>query len=185
MEYKAHDAALKDKRAQTYWGTNGLYRYAAKWNRCAWAGILRVFCVSHPFVQFYSRFRSSRCCCPSVKTCRFSYDVFASIIAPDFNNFRAPQMALVMMQFAIQSWWWYGLTTLLELAWESDAATQKIPWRWRLRISSLRASSIPEWAKKAFKGKLTQKGLDQIVPWLFSQMTSDWLVTAFLGLAGQ
>ena len=29
----------------------------------------------------------------------------------------------------------------------------------------------------------SKKGLDQIAPWLYSQMTSDWLVTAFLGLS--
>lgn len=187
MEYKPTGRA-KGQTVQTYWGQMA-FTDAANYMGIGVLGLAFLGFFAYrkdPFVQFLLTLSVFSVLLSFGKNMPLLYDVFFYHV-PGFNNFRAPQMALVMMQFAIPILAGYGLTTLL--SWRGNLT----PQRKKILLGGIGGYALFLVAGFLYSGMGeegyiqgvidSKKGLDQIAPWLFSQMTSDWLVTAFLGLA--
>jgi hypothetical protein len=186
MEFKQPGRG-KGQVVQTYWGQMAFTDAANYMGIGVLAlAILGFFAFRKDvFVQFLLTVSLFSLLISFGKNMPILYDVLFYHL-PGFNNFRAPQMALVMMQFAVPILAGYGLTALIR--WRG----QLTPQRTKILLGGIGGfvvflligllySAIGEegYVQSVIDSK---KGLDQIAPWLFSQMTSDWLTTAFLGL---
>ena len=103
---------------------------------------------------------------------------------PGFNNFRAPMMALCVMQFAIPILFGYGLSALND--WRNEGWNQhKTPILAALGgmvillISGFMVSESGYIADMQAAGKVPE----QLFEFVYEQMKSDWLTTSFIGLA--
>ena len=131
------------------------------------------------------------------------YDLFFHFV-PGFNKFRAPSMALAMMQFAVPILAGYGIVQITQ--WEAHPT---LPYRKRLLwgvgaaivflitgfiMSSMFEVSYTNAVMEGFKskfGSVTQQQFDQwkqgagadLSQFVFKEMISDWYVTAFIALA--
>ncbi len=131
------------------------------------------------------------------------YDLFFYFV-PGFNKFRAPSMALAMMQFAVPILAGYGIVQITQ--WEAHPT---LPYRKRLLwgvgaafvflitgfiMSSMFEVSYTNAVMEGFKskfGSVTQQQFDQwkqgagadLSQFVFKEMISDWYVTAFIALA--
>jgi hypothetical protein len=131
------------------------------------------------------------------------YDLFFYFV-PSFNKFRAPSMALAMMQFAVPILAGYGLVQVTQ--WRAHPT---LPYRKRLMwgvgaavlfvitgfiISSMFETSYTEAVMNGFKSKFGSVTEQQFEQWkqgagydlsqfVFKEMLSDWYATAFIALA--
>lgn len=110
------------------------------------------------------------------------FDVFYYNL-PGFNNFRAPMMALCVMQFAVPILFGYGLSALN--VWRNEGWSQhKNPLLIMLGamgillISGFMISESGYIADVQAAGKVPE----QLFEFLYEQMRSDWLITSFIGL---
>lgn len=187
MEYKPAGRS-KGQVVQTYWGQMAFTDAANYMGIGVLAlAILGFFAYRKDvFIQFLLAISVFSLLISFGKNMPILYDVLFYHL-PGFNNFRAPQMALVMMQFAVPILAGYGITALI--SWRGHLTPQRrkilfggIGGFVAFLLIGLLYSGMGEegYVQSVIDSK---KGLDQIAPWLFSQMTSDWLMTAFLGLA--
>jgi hypothetical protein len=103
---------------------------------------------------------------------------------PGFNNFRAPMMALCVMQFAVPILFGYGLSALNEwrnTGWEMSKNTLlgMTGAMGLLLISGFLVSESGYIADVQAAGKVPE----QLFEFLYEQMKADWLLTSFIGLA--
>ncbi|MBS1538204.1 MAG: YfhO family protein [Bacteroidetes bacterium] len=187
MEYKPSGRG-KGHVLQTYWGQMAFTDAANYMGIGVLAlAILGFFAYRKDvFVQFLLTISIFSLLISFGKNMPILYDVLFYHL-PGFNNFRAPQMALVMMQFAVPILAGYGLTALI--SWRGNLTPQRkkalfggIGGFVAFFIIGLLYSGIGEegYVQSVIDSK---KGFDQgTAQWLFSQMTSDWLTTAFLGI---
>lgn len=110
------------------------------------------------------------------------FDIFYYNL-PGFNNFRAPMMALCVMQFAIPILFGYGLSALN--TWRSEGWDQhKTPilitlgGMILLLISGMTISESGYLADVQAAGKVPE----QLFEFLYEHMKSDWLMTSFIGI---
>lgn len=111
------------------------------------------------------------------------FDVFYYNL-PGFNNFRAPMMALCVMQFAIPILFGYGLTAINEWrnsGWETSKKTMlgMTGVMGLLLVSGFLVSESGYIADVQAAGKVPE----QLFTFLYEQMKADWLITSFIGLA--
>lgn len=118
------------------------------------------------------------------------YDIFFYSV-PGFNKFRAPSMALALLQLAVPILAAYGLRAVEE--WREQATDKQ------KRNALLFAGSgavflvaglvYPGMAEASYMGDLaanatTSRYPQELQQWIFEQWKSDWMVTAALLLAG-
>ncbi len=188
MEFK-QPGRSKGQVVQTYWGQMAFTDAANYMGIGVLAlAILGFFAFRKDiFVQFLLTISIFSLLISFGRNMPILYDVLFYHL-PGFNNFRAPQMALVMMQFAVPILAGYGLTALISWRGQQLTAQRKkvlfggiVGFVVFLGIGLIYSGMGEEGYVQSVVD--SKKGLDQIAPWLFSQMTSDWLVTGFLGLA--
>ena len=103
---------------------------------------------------------------------------------PGFNNFRAPMMALCVMQFAVPILFGYGLSALNEWrnsGWEMSKNTMlgMTGAMGLLLVSGFLISESGYIADVQAAGKVPE----QLFEFLYEQMKADWLITSVIGLA--
>lgn len=116
------------------------------------------------------------------------YDVFFYHV-PLFNKFRAPSMALVLMQFAVPILAAHGLATVLEWRRHSAVATRMF-FRWAFGGLALwLLIGVVVWAlfERSYLEAVAQSATGKQYPpaihaFIWQEMISDWFVTAALGL---
>ncbi|MFN5519415.1 MAG: YfhO family protein [Ignavibacteria bacterium] len=111
------------------------------------------------------------------------FDIFYYNL-PGFNNFRAPMMALCVMQFAIPILFGYGLSALND--WRNQSWSQsKNPMlvifggMVLLLLSGFLISESGYIADVQAANKVPE----QLFEFLYEQMKADWMITSFIGIA--
>ncbi len=111
------------------------------------------------------------------------FDIFYYNL-PGFNNFRAPMMALCVMQFAIPILFGYGLSALND--WRSQGwAQSKKPMLAILGGMSLLLVSGFLISESGYIADVqaANKVPEQLFEFLYEQMKADWMITSFIGIA--
>jgi len=113
------------------------------------------------------------------------YDLFFQYV-PGFNNFRAPQMALVMIQFAVPILAGYGLKAINDWRTNAQPSTKKGLTIF-LAISGgffLLSLIMPSMVESSYK--MAVEGSKKIAPEnisaIYDAMASDWMQTGFVML---
>lgn len=125
------------------------------------------------------------------------YDVFYNFV-PGFNKFRAPSMALCLLQFSVPVLAGYGASRLISWATAADATSKRVATYAGAAaaiffVSSLVGPSIIETSYRSDVAEaIMAKNPDQIqsieqiprqyVDMIFNNMASDWRVTAVIAL---
>ena len=116
------------------------------------------------------------------------YDIFYYYV-PSFNKFRAPSMALAIMQFAVPILAGYGLTSLLTTNNEKSIKSIKyllyssfvffgIGILFSLIFKSSYIDAMRSSANESFQNLASQ--LPDIYDFIYTQMISDWLINGLL-----
>jgi len=103
---------------------------------------------------------------------------------PGFNNFRAPMMALCVMQFAIPILFGYGLSALND--WRNQGWSQsKHPMLVMLGGMALLLVSGFMISESGYIADVqaANKVPEQLFEFLYEQMKADWMITSFIGIA--
>ncbi len=116
------------------------------------------------------------------------YDVFFYHV-PLFNKFRAPSMALVLVQFAVPLLAAAGLATVLRWRQQPEAAT-RVFFRWAfggLLFWLLIGVGVWAFFERAYIEAVAQSATGKQYPpaihaFIWQEMISDWFVTAAFGL---
>jgi hypothetical protein len=102
---------------------------------------------------------------------------------PGFNNFRAPMMALCVMQFAIPILFGYGISALTSWRENRHPDQDKILYSLAGALGLLLVSSIfIEEGSYSEAIAQTQKIPQELFPFIYSSMKSDWFLTSFIGI---
>ena len=110
------------------------------------------------------------------------FDIFYYNL-PGFNNFRAPMMALCVMQFAIPILFGYGLSALND--WRSQGwAQSKKPMLAILGGMSVLLVSGFLISESGYIADVqaANKVPEQLFEFLYEQMKADWMITSFIGI---
>jgi hypothetical protein len=111
------------------------------------------------------------------------FDIFYYNL-PGFNNFRAPMMALCVMQFAIPILFGYGLSALND--WRSQGWAQcKKPMLAILGGMSVLLVSGFLISESGYIADVqaANKVPEQLFEFLYEQMKADWMITSFIGIS--
>jgi hypothetical protein len=128
----------------------------------------------------------------------FLYDFFYNVV-PNFNKFRAPSMALAMIQFAVPLLSAFGITALASLRGSEPTGKQKssppIPKSVMVFVSACALFLVlgfiyPSLFESDFKSAVTsseslkqyygEQNLGQVSDFIFDEMSSDWKATGFI-----
>lgn len=111
------------------------------------------------------------------------YDIFFYHV-PGFNNFRAPMMALCVMQFAVPILFGFGLSAVS--SWRGNLTDQnkKILLGILGGLVVLLISGFMVGQEGYFADmKSSQKVPEELFSFLYDSMKSDWIITSLLGIA--
>jgi len=109
---------------------------------------------------------------------------------PLFNKFRAPSMALVLVQVAVPILAAAGLSTVLGWRWQPEPATRTF-FRWAfgaLGVWLLLGVIVWAFFEQSYLEAVARSPIGKQYPpaihaFIWSQMIEDWFMTTFLGLA--
>jgi len=190
LSYKGPETGNQERQIPTYWGQMP-FTDAAQY--------LGIFVLAlailggierrkEPFVQFLVGVSIFGLFLSFGKNFSLIYDLFYYYV-PYFNKFRAPAMALMIPQFTIPLLAGFGLASAIQ--WRSNLQESQKKMMYGLvgffvlfLIAGLGYSAIGETgylsdvAKSQNAGQLPLS----IQKYIWSQMISDWFVTAFIGL---
>ncbi len=191
LDYSGPATGNKEYKLPTYWGQKPFDDAAAYMGIIVFALAFIGFILNKKdvFVQFLLFISLFSLILSFGKNFSILYDFFYYYV-PGFNKFRAPSMALAIMQFAVPILAGYGLSSLL-----SDKNTEKISKTikyllytsltffglgllFSIIFKSAYLDAIRSSSNSSFQNLASQ--LPDIYDFIYTQMISDWLINAIL-----
>lgn len=199
LEYKGELTGNREVRLPTYWGQKP-FEDAAAYMGIAVLG-LALFGAFHfrkdVFVQFLIALSLFALLLSFGYTLPVLYDFFFYNV-PSFNKFRAPSMALAMMQFAVPVLAGYGLAGIFKFRKDADEKDKKTVMYMLIAagaffVIGLAFSAIFQSAYldsmdesdliKRFSSQYGASAADSIKEFVWGEMISDWLINGALLVA--
>jgi hypothetical protein len=202
LEYKGPLTGGRSTLLSTYWGqmpfTDAANYMGIGVLMLAIIGALRFW--RETFVQFLIALALFSLLLSFGRTFSLLYDVFFYYV-PGFNKFRAPQMALALMQFAVPILSGFGIAALV--AWRGEHAERLAKVK-RFTLYGVVATALflvsgvlfnttgqASYTKNVFVSELgknyeaqfNRDVADEFVKFIFSQAASDWMVTGAFAVA--
>jgi hypothetical protein len=195
LDYSSQATGGKEVKLPSYWGQKPFDDAAAYMGIAVFALALLGF-ITHRrnvFVQFLFVASIFSLLLSFGSTFSILYDFFYYYV-PSFNKFRAPSMALVIMQFAVPIMAGYGLTSIIKWKKEANQSDKKIlngfviasagflviGFLFSLMFKTSYMESVAGSANQNFQQYAKQ--LPDLTEFVYNNMISDWIINGFLVL---
>ena len=188
VDYEGPATGGEEMKLMTYWGQKP-FEDAAPYMGIIilWLAIIGgIYYRKVIFVQFLIVLALFSLLLSFGSTFPLIYDFFYYNV-PAFNKFRAPSMALAMMQFAVPVLAGYGLTSLIKMKKEKDEKAKKYGLGGLVFSGAFlvlgfiySAAFKSTYIDAVANNKITGRYPESIHDFVFSNMISDWYTTAFI-----